>query len=516
MADMEKKSHERVATKETAFADVDVQPALPEGSLDTTYEKKARLLNNAVQDIGMGKYQWQLFVVIGFGWASDNLWPIVTSLIFTPVNNEFHPSRAPFLTLSQNIGLLVGAMFWGFGCDIFGRRWAFNLTIGITSVFGLITAGSPNFAAVCVFAALWSIGVGGNLPVDSAIFLEFLPGSHQYLLTVLSVFWAFAQLLATLIAWPLLGDYTCQETTTVCLRSANMGWRYFMLCMGGFAMIMFAIRVFAFTLYESPKYLMGKGRDDEAVKVVHEVARRNGKTSNLTLADLDALNSPEDRIDTDAAAILKRRLEKVNLAHVRALFATPKLAYSTSLIMVIWAFIGLGFPLYNAFLPYIQATRGADFGDGSTYITYRNSLIIAVLGVPGALVGGALVELPGFGRRGTLAMSSALTGVFLFASTTALSSSALLGWNCAYNFMSNIMYAVLYAYTPEVFATKDRGTGNALAATANRVFGIMAPIVGMYANLETAAPVYVSGALFIAAGVLVLLLPFESRGKASL
>jgi hypothetical protein len=36
------------------------------------------------------------------------------------------------------------------------------------------------------------------------------------------------------------------------------------------------------------------------------------------------------------------------------------------------------------------------------------------------------------------------------------------------------MYAVLYAYTPEVFPTKDRGTGNALAATANRVFGIMA------------------------------------------
>ena len=31
----------------------------------------------------MGWYQWQLFVVVGFGWASDNLWPVVTSLIFT-------------------------------------------------------------------------------------------------------------------------------------------------------------------------------------------------------------------------------------------------------------------------------------------------------------------------------------------------------------------------------------------------------------------------------------------------
>ena len=288
-----------------------------------------------------------------------------------------------------------------------------------------------------------------------------------------------------------------------------------MLAMGGLALLMFIARFVFFTLFESPKYLMGRGRDEEAVKVVHEVARRNGKTSRLTLADLQAFDG-EGSHRTDAKAVLSRQLEKVNLSHVRALFATPKLAYSTSLIMVIWGFIGLGFPLYNAFLPFIQESRGADFGDGSTYITYRNSLIIAAIGVPGALVGGAMVELQRFGRKGALGFSTALTGVFLFASTRAVTSDALLGWNCAYSFMANIMYAVLYAYTPEIFPTKDRGTGNALTATSNRIFGIMAPIIAIYANLKTAAPVYVSGALFISAGLLALILPFESRGKASL
>lgn len=288
-----------------------------------------------------------------------------------------------------------------------------------------------------------------------------------------------------------------------------------MIAIGGMAMLMFVLRFVFFTLYESPKYLMGKGRDEDAVRMVHEVARRNGKTSNLTIEDLQIFDQ-DGHQGTSASAALSRDLEKLNLKHVRALFATPKLAYSTSLMMLIWAFIGLGFPLYNAFLPYIQATRGADFEDGSTYITYRNSLIIAVLGIPGALVGGVLVEIPRFGRKGALAVSTALTGVFLFASTTALTSNALLGWNCAFNLMQNIMYAVLYAYTPEIFPTKDRGTGNALTATANRVFGIMAPIVAMYADLNTSVPVYVSGALFIVAAILVTLLPFESRGKASL
>jgi MFS family permease len=197
----------------------------------------------------------------------------------TPITNEFLPSRPPLLSLAQNIGLLAGAMFWGFGCDIFGRRLAFNLTLGVTAVFGLIAAGSPNFAAIGCFAALWSFGVGGNLPVDSAVFLEFLPGSHQWLLTVLSVDWALAQVVATLVAWGLLGNYTCQENT-VCHRSQNMGWRYFVIVMGIISLIEFIVRFAFFTVYESPKYLMGKGRDEEAVKVVHEVARRNGKTSN--------------------------------------------------------------------------------------------------------------------------------------------------------------------------------------------------------------------------------------------
>lgn len=101
------------------------------------------------------------------------------------------------------------------------------------------------------------------------------------------------------------------------------------------------------------------------------------------------------------------------------------------------------------------------------------------------------------------------------------------------------MYGVLYALSPELFPTKDRGTGNAIVASANRIFGIMAcsvfsrisvtfssdtgilfhliqaPIIALYANLTTSVPIYISGALFIVAGFIALLLPFEPRGKAS-
>lgn len=33
--------------------------------------EKSMLINKAVQDIGMGRYNWQLFVLCGFGWFAD-------------------------------------------------------------------------------------------------------------------------------------------------------------------------------------------------------------------------------------------------------------------------------------------------------------------------------------------------------------------------------------------------------------------------------------------------------------
>jgi len=292
-------------------------------------------------------------------------------------------------------------------------------------------------------------------------------------------------------------------------------------------LLLFVLRFFVFHLYESPKYLMGRGRDAEAVEIVHKVARYNGKTSSLTLDMLqnvkghDSGNGDSEKAqlpisDTSALGAVRRTLSSFGWDHITPLFQTRKLAWSTSLLIIIWALIGLAFPLYNSFVTYFLATRGADFGDGSTYITYRNQVILSVIGVPGALLAGWTVELPFLGRRGSLAISTVLTGVFLFASTTARSSAALLGWNCGYSFTSNVMYGVLYALSPELFPTKDRGTGNALVAAANRVFGIMAPIIALYANLQTSVPIYISGALFIVAGFIALLLPFEPRGKASL
>jgi hypothetical protein len=115
-----------------------------------------------------------------------------------------------------------------------------------------------------------------------------------------------------------------------------MGWRYYCFTTGGLALFLWALR-FAMPLLESPRYLVGKGRDEEAVRVVQELARINGKSSNLTVEQLLAVErkykkSSEESVVQD---IKDLRYISVALRHLKGLFETPKMALSTTLVFLI-------------------------------------------------------------------------------------------------------------------------------------------------------------------------------------
>ena len=100
----------------------------------------------------------------------DRGFQLLSGLVLTPVAAEFS-FELPYLSLALNIGLLVGSVVWGVGCDVWGRRWSFNLTLFLTGVFGLASGGSGDFVTLASLFAVCGFGSGGNLPVDSAVFL---------------------------------------------------------------------------------------------------------------------------------------------------------------------------------------------------------------------------------------------------------------------------------------------------------------------------------------------------------
>lgn len=77
-------------------------------------------------------------------------------------------------------------------------------------------------------------------------------------------------------------------------------------------------------------------------------------------------------------AVVQRSVRKFSFAHVKASGSTPRLAYSTTLVVLLWRINGLAWSLYNAFLPVYLHNAGVQADDDTVYTTYRNYVIISV------------------------------------------------------------------------------------------------------------------------------------------
>ncbi|QRV89820.1 major facilitator superfamily transporter [Ceratobasidium sp. AG-Ba] len=500
-----------------------------EEGVDSIYDMKSELVNRCFQnEIGMGRYQWELFLLSGFGWMADNIWLQGVAIILPSISREMQPPHIAFATLALYVGLIVGATTWGVLADIIGRRLSWNITLFLSGVFGIAAGGSHNFVTLGALISCLGFGVGGNLPVDGALFLEFIPGSHQWLLTLLSAWWSFGQLVASLIAWGFISNYSCAgDTAEPCLANENRGWRYTFYTLGTMTFLMFLARYVVFTLQESPKYLLAKGRDQEALEVLQYVANRNGRTLSLTIDDFEAINKLGARVETAPAhsnlQVVKNAFTSFDMSHVKPLFSTPKLALNTSLTITCWGLIGLAYPLYNAFLPIYLSQRSVSQGSDSIDETYRTYSIVSVLGIPGSIIACLMVDWTrgggkwAFGgRKFAMASATCLTGIFLFLFTQAKNSAGVLGFNCASALTQNAMYGVLYAYTPEVFPAPHRGTGDAICSAVNRILGLMAPIIATYGDLTSNAPLFVAASLFIVTSLLMMFLPIETAGRSAI
>lgn len=106
----------------------------------TTFEKKAALINAEIDNFGLGRYQICIWFLCGFGYFLDLAWSQGVGLIATAVYQEMNVADADTgnIWACANAGLAVGALSFGLIVDVIGRKWAFQLTCLITSVFGLL------------------------------------------------------------------------------------------------------------------------------------------------------------------------------------------------------------------------------------------------------------------------------------------------------------------------------------------------------------------------------------------
>jgi len=148
---------------------------------------------------------------------------------------------------------------------------------------------------------------------------------------------------------------------------------------GTLVFFMSIARITVIRLKETPKFLLGEGKDAELVKGFQEMAQKYGRTCSITVEQLDACG-----VIRSAHGKSKLSLGELTI-HFRGLFSTKKIGLSTCLIWLSWTLIGLAYPLFYVFLSSYLASRGADFGSTSPFITWRNYALVNISGIPASI-----------------------------------------------------------------------------------------------------------------------------------
>jgi hypothetical protein len=171
------------------------------------------------------------------------------------------------------------------------------------------------------------------------------------------------------------------------------------------------LRITVIRLKETPKFLVGEGRDAECVETLLYIANKYNRPCSLTLERMEACGT----VDLARKGKSKWGLGGVWM-HIKGLYSTKRIGISTSLIWLSWTLIGLAYPLFNVFLPAYLSSRGAAFGQPSPYITWRNYTLVNFSGIWGPVLAGFMCETR-LGRKYTMVIGALVTMVFFFAYT---------------------------------------------------------------------------------------------------
>ncbi|KAJ1596193.1 hypothetical protein NDA14_000377 [Ustilago hordei] len=513
----------------------------------TLMENKSMMISAELDRMGMGTYQMCIWFLCGCGYFIDLLWAQALGLIVTQVAYEFDDQiqgRTGPLQTAFSAGLRVGALFFGFAVDVVGRRWSFYVTTLIASVFGIASGGAGSFETLCVLAALIGFGIGGNMPIDATITIEFLPCKRRLLVAALCIFQPLGVLVCSGISYGLIPKYACDSAAS-CRRSNNMGWRYTLFTLGCITWLVFVARFFMFTLRESPEYLLARGKDAKALKIIQQIlitnkskieplftqadfreaAKRIAAHQGGEYMDQHMDQDREEREGLDAGGGKASRLQQAKKSakemvalflNAKTLFGDGRMARVTTIIWI--TFIGdfWGFTLAGFYLPQMLRAKGAA-EDTSMERRYRNYILIYLPGILAVALGAAMIEVPKLGRQWAMVVSSALMAVSFFLFTMVETQAASIGANAAEYFAQSFFNCILYAFVAEIYPSQVRGTASGLASTLGRLASIVAPLAAdaLYrdqSEQQAKQVLYLAASVTLLCPVALALLPYDTRG----
>jgi MFS family permease len=352
------------------------------------------------------------------------------------------------------LGYVVGTLALSPLADRFGRRDVLLITMAITGLGSLWTVFTQDLTTFTLARFVTGIGIGADLAIVNTYINEVAPvsGRARYTSVILfmSAMGAFFGIWLGLLFTTQATPFPLGLPFALAGRSFTIGWRIMYAIGALLALVGVLLR---FQLPESPRWLVSRGRVEQANEVVTAMEER--AYERVTLTEPEVLEPRMEQVDTGGS-------ERTAFA---AIFTSRLYLRRLVLLLVMWFFgyvtvysYGAGFTTALASLNYPPPEAGliAAFGTlgfiACTVVAYflaerlerrRWLPIAAAITLAGSIVVGAGGKVP------VLAFLGALIIFFGF----------------------NVWVPMTYSWTTENFPTRARTTGFGLADGIGHIGG---------------------------------------------
>jgi MFS transporter, putative metabolite:H+ symporter len=401
------------------------------------------------------------------------------------------PVQIGWLISVGYLGQFVGALVFGAMAERYGRIRSAAGATALMSVMSLACALAGSFPTLLMLRLVQGIGVGGEMPV-AAVYINELSkakGRGRFFLLYEMIF-------------PVGLMMTGQIGAVVV---PTLGWQV-MFLIGAIPGLVIAALLLR--LRESPRWLIGKGRLEEAEAIIREIeasAPQAFETTTDTTITNDIREQAEGRDrrgrrGSELHASATRWSELLSALYVRR----------TLVVWVLWAcayFITNGL---NNWMPTLyNRVYGLSLDQALRAGTLTNVAQVAILL-------GCAFAIDRLGRRGWT-MVCFVAGAVLLAALGSFASGSVVAVitlvTLSYGIVGSVN-AVLYLYTPEIYPTRIRALGTGAATCWLRLASAAGPVlVGYLVAHSGTGAVFLMFAAAGAVGAVAATAMLETRNR---
>jgi putative MFS transporter len=439
-------------------------------------------LASALDRIPFRRVHVLILILVAFGALFDAIEQYNVGLAAPLIAAQWSLSNAEvgLLTTLTFGGMAIGSLVAGVSGDRYGRRITYMYNLALYSLGALLAAFSPDLGWLLVARFIVGVGLGGELNTGLTLVAELMPtrfrGAAVATVNIaaggLGIFASSA--LAALMLGPL----------EMALGGPGVAWRWLLGALVIPALLVFLYRWF---LPESPRYLLVRGRIDEANAVLSRLAA-NRLRPNAAAPVTRYVRSAQSGQDT---ALPRRRVRLSEAFHGR-------LARNTVVIWVVSAMTFGAQVTITVFMPTVLVSRGLPVSTSLGYTTIINI---------GGLIGAVLASVFGyrFKRRVVLGYGALVAVIVAVAFGTTSSLAAVLALGGLLQLLFILLNTTTWVWAPELYPTRIRAFGTGASVTVGLLSASVVPLLaGAIVDAAGAVGMFVLvGAMYVIMAVAV-------------